>query len=168
MTMRKRASPLIIFAYASPARSSGTVSIIGLTPERTLKSSVSSESRAVPDAWRLAPLVLLAPLAGEVDPELAGAFPAARVAATPQGWLRQWDADGLVRPGPWPDAERIAEVIDSAHYRARAPASVCWATRTYRRVQSAQLFRLERPRMEHERAGPVMFRRLMFRARSSG
>src|SRR5579859_791004 len=62
---------------------------------------------AIPDAWRQAPMVLLAPLAGEVDPALAGAFPTARVAATPQGWLRQWDADGLVRPGPWPEAERI-------------------------------------------------------------
>jgi hypothetical protein len=62
---------------------------------------------AVPDAWRAAPLVLLAPLAREVDPRLAGAFPMGQVAATPQGWLRTWDPDGHVRHGPWQEAERV-------------------------------------------------------------
>jgi sugar/nucleoside kinase (ribokinase family) len=57
----------------------------------------------VPPSWRDAPLVLLAPVAREVDPQLATAFPQARVAATPQGWLRQWDAEGVVVPAP-PDA----------------------------------------------------------------
>ena len=52
----------------------------------------------IPDAWRSAPLVLLAPIAQEVDPALASAFPSATIAATPQGWLRQWDATGRVAP----------------------------------------------------------------------
>src|SRR5260370_6299136 len=52
---------------------------------------------AVPEAWRACPLVLLAPLAQEVTPNLAGAFPPALVAATRQGWLRRWDATGLLR-----------------------------------------------------------------------
>lgn len=55
---------------------------------------------AVPPAWRAAPIVLLAPLAREVDPALAGAFPSALRAATPQGWLRRWADDGLVSPCP--------------------------------------------------------------------
>ncbi|HEY7782309.1 MAG TPA: PfkB family carbohydrate kinase [Ktedonobacterales bacterium] len=62
---------------------------------------------AVPPAMRLARVVLLAPLAREVAPELAAAFPAALVAATPQGWLRAWDGEGLVRPAPWGDADRV-------------------------------------------------------------
>lgn len=53
---------------------------------------------AVPDAWRAAPVVLLAPLARDVDPSLASAFPNATVAATPQGWLRRWDAAGAITP----------------------------------------------------------------------
>jgi 1D-myo-inositol 3-kinase len=54
----------------------------------------------VPGAWRSAPLVLLAPLADDVDPTLASAFPKALVAATPQGWLRRWDDSGAVTPSP--------------------------------------------------------------------
>ncbi len=61
---------------------------------------------AVPAAWRGAPLVLLAPVAQEVDLALASASPTARVAATPQGWLRRWDVLGLVHPTEWHDAER--------------------------------------------------------------
>ncbi len=41
-------SPRIMRAYASPARSSGTVSMMGRTCSRTLKLSVSSSSIAVP------------------------------------------------------------------------------------------------------------------------
>jgi sugar/nucleoside kinase (ribokinase family) len=59
----------------------------------------------VPKAWRAVPIVLLAPLAREVAPTLARAFPSALVAATPQGWLRRWDADGRVYPGPLGEAE---------------------------------------------------------------
>ena len=53
----------------------------------------------VPPSWRAAPVVLLAPLAQEVDPRLLTAFPHSLVAATPQGWLRRWDAGGFVTPG---------------------------------------------------------------------
>lgn len=52
----------------------------------------------VPPAWRDASLVLLGPIAREVEPQLASAFPQATVAATPQGWLRQWDGEGVVSP----------------------------------------------------------------------
>ena len=43
---------------ASPARSSGSVSIIGRTPVSALKRRVSSESIAVPEAW---PSITLSP-----------------------------------------------------------------------------------------------------------
>jgi sugar/nucleoside kinase (ribokinase family) len=54
----------------------------------------------LPPAWAEARIVLLAPLAQEVDPSFAQAFPGALVAAAPQGWLRRWDAQGAVSPGP--------------------------------------------------------------------
>jgi 1D-myo-inositol 3-kinase len=53
----------------------------------------------VPVAWRSASVVLLAPLAQEVDPQLMTSFPQSLVAATPQGWLRRWNDDGFVMPG---------------------------------------------------------------------
>lgn len=58
----------------------------------------------VPLAWRSAPIVHLAPLAGEFGGELVAAFPpTALVGLTPQGWLRTWNADGRVRRRPWPE-----------------------------------------------------------------
>ncbi|WIG59838.1 MAG: hypothetical protein OJF49_002585 [Ktedonobacterales bacterium] len=65
----------------------------------------------IPAAWRAAPVVLLAPLAGEVAPELAAAFPSALVAATPQGWLRRWDAAGYITPGPLEDAHTLLPAL---------------------------------------------------------
>jgi len=53
----------------------------------------------IPLAWRTAPIVLLAPLADEVDPQLSAHFPLTTLlAATAQGWLRRWDAAGAVIP----------------------------------------------------------------------
>jgi 1D-myo-inositol 3-kinase len=67
----------------------------------------------VPAAWREARCVLLAPLAQEVDSALAAAFPRSLVAATPQGWLRRWDADGSVSPGPFAEADTILPHLDA-------------------------------------------------------
>jgi hypothetical protein len=68
---------------------------------------------AVPAPWRATPVVHLGPLAQEVPPEIAGVFPPGTlVGATPQGWMRAWDADGRVRFVPWRDAERALSRID--------------------------------------------------------
>ncbi|HEY7356571.1 MAG TPA: PfkB family carbohydrate kinase [Ktedonobacterales bacterium] len=61
----------------------------------------------VPPAWRQARIVLLGPLAQEVAPAFATAFPGALLGATPQGWLRQWVADGLVSPTAWTSAPQV-------------------------------------------------------------
>ncbi len=65
----------------------------------------------IPIEWMTAPLVHLAPLTGEVDAALARAFPSATTMLTPQGWLRQWDTDGLVRYKRWYDPAALA-VLD--------------------------------------------------------
>lgn len=55
----------------------------------------------VPEDWREAPLVLLAPIVDEVDPLLATAFPEAAVGAAAQGWLRDLGPEGEVTPRGW-------------------------------------------------------------------
>jgi sugar/nucleoside kinase (ribokinase family) len=50
----------------------------------------------VPQAWRGAGVVHLAPIAVEVDPAMGRQFPGSFVGMTAQGWLRQWDEDGRV------------------------------------------------------------------------
>lgn len=57
----------------------------------------------VPDAWRRAPFVHLAPIADELDASLLSGFPAAQVLLTPQGLLRTWDKAGRVRFRRWLD-----------------------------------------------------------------
>ena len=57
-------------------------------------------AEGLPQEWRRAPLVLLAPVAREVDPSIARLFAWALVAAAAQGWLRRWGEDGLVLPDP--------------------------------------------------------------------
>ncbi|MBC7224830.1 MAG: ribokinase [Anaerolineae bacterium] len=67
----------------------------------------------VPRAWHQVPIALLAPLAQEVHPRLAAMFPGALVGVAPQGWMRQWDDRGWVRPAAW---EAAGEVLP--HVRA--------------------------------------------------
>lgn len=55
----------------------------------------------VPADWRQARIVHLGPLTQELDPALIEAFPNALLGITPQGWLRQWDAQGLISPVAW-------------------------------------------------------------------
>ena len=63
---------------------------------------------AVPVAWRSAPIVHFGPIAHELSAEtvlaLAGAAPDRLIGMTPQGWLRQWNKAGVVRPAAWPEA----------------------------------------------------------------
>lgn len=61
----------------------------------------------VPADWRRAPIVHLAPLAGELDPDLGSAFGASLLGLTVQGWLRGWDAAGRVHPRIWPEASQL-------------------------------------------------------------
>ena len=61
----------------------------------------------LPEDWIEAPLVLLAPVIQEVDPNLAFAFGDASVAAAAQGWLRTLDADSGVEPVAWESPDDV-------------------------------------------------------------
>lgn len=59
---------------------------------------------ALPAPWREVPVVHLAPVAAELDlADALDTFPHALVGATPQGWMRTWQAPlpAEVRPIPW-------------------------------------------------------------------
>lgn len=58
---------------------------------------------ALPAEWTNPAIVLLGPIANEVQSIWADIFPAALLGVTPQGWLRTWDAAGHVRPTRWED-----------------------------------------------------------------
>lgn len=64
----------------------------------------------IPADWLDAPLVHLAPIAGEVDPQVAHSFHDKTVLLTLQGWLRRWEADGRVHFRRWFDADILKSV----------------------------------------------------------
>jgi sugar/nucleoside kinase (ribokinase family) len=65
------------------------------------------EPEHLPPHFAEASIAYLCPVADEVAPELARAFPNAAVGAGAQGWCRVWDDDGTVRMRPWPDPRRV-------------------------------------------------------------
>jgi sugar/nucleoside kinase (ribokinase family) len=62
--------------------------------------------------WRTAPIVHLAPIAAELQPDLVNAFAEALVGVTPQGWMRAWDEAGSIRAVPWACAESLLPRAD--------------------------------------------------------
>jgi sugar/nucleoside kinase (ribokinase family) len=63
--------------------------------------------RDLPDDWRAAPLVLLAPVAQEVDLRLSAAFEDSSVGAAVQGWLRAVDDERRIVTQPWGEAREV-------------------------------------------------------------
>src|SRR4051794_7456448 len=67
----------------------------------------------VPEEWKAAPVVHLAPLAQEIDPGLLSTFPGSLMVITPQGWMRGWDKEGKVFPVTWEYAEQAFARADA-------------------------------------------------------
>ena len=65
------------------------------------------EYEHIPQIWRNAPVVHLAPIAQELNASLAERFPASLVGVTPQGWMRGWDENGKVFATAWENSEQI-------------------------------------------------------------
>lgn len=61
----------------------------------------------LPPHFAAARLAYLCPVADEVAPALAHAFPDAAVGVGAQGWCRAWDEDGTVRMRPWRDPRPV-------------------------------------------------------------
>lgn len=64
------------------------------------------EARHVPAEWRDSPIVLLGPLAQELDMALISMFPHSLIGVSPQGWMRAWNGSGRVYSRPC--LERLA------------------------------------------------------------
>jgi sugar/nucleoside kinase (ribokinase family) len=72
-----------------------------------LARATDLELAALPEEWRAVGLGALCPVAGEVDPALAAAFPETSLVALPQGWMRERGAGGMNAPRPWEDADLV-------------------------------------------------------------
>lgn len=68
----------------------------------------------IPTVLRRPAVVHLGPVAQELEPSLARLFPDSLLVATPQGWMRRWDTDGVVSMDTWHGAEEILPQLDAA------------------------------------------------------
>ena len=70
---------------------------------------------ALPATWRSASIIHFGPIAHEISTETvtAAAAPGRLIGLTPQGWLRQWDEAGVVRPAAWPEAPAIFSSVSA-------------------------------------------------------
>lgn len=59
----------------------------------------------VPEPWRNASIIHLGPIADEMDSVLPDFFSPTLLGLTPQGWMRQWDAENRVSVRRWENAE---------------------------------------------------------------
>jgi sugar/nucleoside kinase (ribokinase family) len=74
----------------------------------TLKERAARlEAAHLPPHFAEAGIAYLCPIADEVAPALAHAFPDAAIGIGAQGWCRVWDGDGTVRMRPWPDPRPV-------------------------------------------------------------
>ena len=73
----------------------------GRRRQSILGVAVNLSDSDVPPDWRRAPLVLLGPVARELEDSNASAFGRQTVGASIQGWLRSWDDTGEVSPRRW-------------------------------------------------------------------
>lgn len=61
---------------------------------------------SIPEEWLHSDIIHFGPVAQEIPPETITCFPDdAFLCATPQGWLRGWNSEGLVHPQEWNWAE---------------------------------------------------------------
>lgn len=72
-----------------------------------LQRAAALRPRHLPEGWKRAPIVHLAPIAGEVSPEFMDTFSTGLIGLTPQGWMRTWDDSGRVTFQPWTRAEQV-------------------------------------------------------------
>jgi sugar/nucleoside kinase (ribokinase family) len=129
-------SDLPIINYPSETSTSFENISTNQTREQYIHSIASSlYLNTIPDPWRSASIVHLAPVAQEVDPSLVRNFPTALIALTPQGWLRTWDRTKHVRSTEWPEASFVLQRagaavisindVDNNEIRVEEMASAC-------------------------------------------
>lgn len=61
----------------------------------------------IPDTWRKTPIIHLGPIADEMDATLPDEFSPSLLGVTPQGWMRQWDAENRVSRTEWKSPESL-------------------------------------------------------------
>ena len=114
--LEKRCAQLRITLHALPSSATTTFGFRYVDGRRfmRLKARARGISPAdVPVEWRDARAVVLGSVAHELDRSLFGTTSANATVLVAQGYLREWSADGEIRPRPWEDAEDIVPRVSA-------------------------------------------------------
>ena len=63
----------------------------------------------IPELWRKTAQIHIAPILGEVESGMVRYFPDAFIGITPQGYLREYNADGKIYAADWPEADFVLQ-----------------------------------------------------------
>jgi sugar/nucleoside kinase (ribokinase family) len=104
--------PIVNIGADASTRFENTYGPLGRS-QRVLQQAPFLEFHMLPEAWRDARILHLAPVAREVSPRILKYFDEALIGVTPQGWLREWDESGCVQTGEWIEAEHVLGRADA-------------------------------------------------------
>ncbi len=90
--------------------SPGTTTFINEYPasgriQRLVDRAEDLDPGLVPESWKKAKIIHLAPVAGEVPLSAAVAFPEGFLGYSLQGWMRDWNGEGTIFPSPFPEMD---------------------------------------------------------------
>jgi sugar/nucleoside kinase (ribokinase family) len=67
----------------------------------------------LPESWRAAGIIHVAPVAQEIDPLLIDSLSYSLLGVTPQGWMRSWDQHGRVQFRAWSDETSLLQSAEA-------------------------------------------------------
>jgi ribokinase len=108
--LEERCSQLGIALHALPSSVTTTFGFRYVDGRRFMRLKARARGIAptdVPAEWRHARAVVLGSIAHELDRSLFGTTSPTATVLVAQGYLREWSADGAIRPREWEDAEEI-------------------------------------------------------------
>jgi len=89
--------------------------------ERAMRVTATASPLAaadLPEDWRDAPVILLAPVIQEVGPGLAASFGDSSVSVAAQGWLRALNDEGDVEPVAWESPHDVLNLLQAVFLSA--------------------------------------------------
>jgi sugar/nucleoside kinase (ribokinase family) len=108
--LEERCSNLGIALHVMPSHATTTFGFRYVEGRRLMRLKARARGISpsdVPDEVRQARAVVLGSVAHELDRSLFGTTSATSTVLVAQGYLREWSADGAIRPREWEDADEI-------------------------------------------------------------
>lgn len=112
--LEERCAQLGIALHALPSSATTTFGFRYVDGRRLMRLKARARGISpgdLPAKWRASRAVVLGSVAHELDRSLFGTTSSGATVLVAQGYLREWSADGAIRPREWEDAEEIVPLV---------------------------------------------------------